>query len=97
MSTGLELASRSTFAHNVSSWAFVGHEQPYLTARFVADHAPKNCFDHDCVPWWSFTKTALATAALQRVDRDSRDLDDLIDDCPLPATTTRALLGWKKV
>jgi D-alanyl-D-alanine carboxypeptidase len=63
--------------------------RPYLTARIDVDHAPKDCSDHDCVPWWSFTKTALATAALQLVDRGNLDLDDLIDDRPY---TLRQLL-----
>jgi D-alanyl-D-alanine carboxypeptidase len=56
------------------------NHRPFLTARIDADHVPKICSDHNCVPWWSFTKTALATAALQLVDRGSLDLDDLIDD-----------------
>jgi D-alanyl-D-alanine carboxypeptidase len=65
------------------------NSRPYLTARIVGDDAPKNCSDHDCVPWWSFTKTALATAALQLVDRGMLDLDDLVDDRPY---TLRQLL-----
>jgi D-alanyl-D-alanine carboxypeptidase len=56
------------------------NRRPFLTARIDADHAPKNCSDHNCVPWWSFTKTALATAALQLVDRGYLDLDGQIDD-----------------
>jgi D-alanyl-D-alanine carboxypeptidase len=58
------------------------NDRLFLTARIDADHAPKDWSDHSCVPWWSFTKTALATAALQLVDRGYLDLDDEIDDRP---------------
>jgi D-alanyl-D-alanine carboxypeptidase len=65
------------------------NDRPFLTARIDADHPPRNCSDHNCVPWWSFTKTALATAALQLVDGGDLDLDDQIDDRPY---TLRQLL-----
>src|SRR5262249_48151834 len=44
-------------------------DQGFLTARIDADGGPETRADHACVPWWSFTKTALATAALQLVGR----------------------------
>jgi D-alanyl-D-alanine carboxypeptidase len=56
------------------------NDRPFLTARIDADHVPTDWSDHSCVPWWSFTKTALATAALQLVDGGYLDLDDRIDD-----------------
>jgi D-alanyl-D-alanine carboxypeptidase len=40
-------------------------------------------------PWWSFTKTALATAALQLVTQGKLSLDDRIDGGPY---TLRQLL-----
>jgi D-alanyl-D-alanine carboxypeptidase len=65
------------------------NDQPFLTARIDADHAPRNCSDHNCVPWWSFTKTVLATAALRLVTGGDLDLDDQVDDRPY---TLRQLL-----
>jgi CubicO group peptidase (beta-lactamase class C family) len=41
------------------------------------------------VPWWSFTKTALAIAALQLVEKRYLQLDDHINGCPF---TLRQLL-----
>lgn len=54
--------------------------QPFLTARIDADRGPDKSSDRGRVPWWSFTKTALATAALQLVDRGDLDLDDRIEN-----------------
>jgi D-alanyl-D-alanine carboxypeptidase len=54
--------------------------RPFLTARIDAGRAPKHCSAHNCAPWWSFTKTALATAALQLVERGYLDLDGQIGD-----------------
>jgi len=38
----------------------------FLTARIDAASGPESDADHASVPWCSFTKTALATAALRR-------------------------------
>ena len=64
-------------------------DQGYLTARIGADGGPETRADHGCVPWWSFTKTALATAALQLVGRGHFRLDDWINSRPF---TLRQLL-----
>ena len=64
-------------------------DQPFLAARIDANGGPEACSDKACVPWWSFTKTALATAALQLVARGHFRLDDLIDNRPY---TLRQLL-----
>jgi hypothetical protein len=87
MSTGLELASRSAFAHNASSWAFVGHEQPYLTARICYGPCPEELLR---------SRLCAVVAALQRVDRGSRDLDDLIDDRPYPLRQPARYSAGKK-
>jgi D-alanyl-D-alanine carboxypeptidase len=64
-------------------------KQAFITARIdstegVADRAPQLC-----VPWWSFTKTALATAALQLVAQERFRLDEPFDGRPF---TLRQLL-----
>jgi CubicO group peptidase (beta-lactamase class C family) len=61
----------------------------FLTARMDADGGPETSADQKRVPWWSFTKTALATAALQLVARGHFSLDDPIDGRPY---TLRQLL-----
>ena len=63
--------------------------QPFVTARIDVDGGPESCADQARVPWWSFTKTALATAALQLVARGHVALDDRIDSRPY---TLRQLL-----
>jgi CubicO group peptidase (beta-lactamase class C family) len=47
----------------------------FLTATIVAAGEPEPDADRASVPWWSFTKTALAAAALQLVARGCLDLD----------------------
>src|SRR5262245_6833623 len=42
-------------------------DQPFLTAIIDASSGPEADADRALVPWWSFTKTALATAALRLV------------------------------
>ena len=64
-------------------------DQHFLTARIDADNGPAIDVDHALVPWWSFTKTALATAALQLVALGHCRLDERIDDRPY---TLRQLL-----
>src|ERR1700724_2282941 len=60
-----------------------------LTACIDRYGGPEICANHVRVPWWSFTKTALATAALQLVARGELTLDDRIDGRPY---TLRQLL-----
>jgi D-alanyl-D-alanine carboxypeptidase len=60
-----------------------------LTARLDADSGAENLPDENRVPWWSFTKTALAAAALQLVKRGDLDLDGGIENGPY---TLRQLL-----
>jgi D-alanyl-D-alanine carboxypeptidase len=64
-------------------------EQHLLTARIDRNGGPDICADDARVPWWSYTKTALATAALQLVARGDFNLDDRIDGRPY---TLRQLL-----
>jgi CubicO group peptidase (beta-lactamase class C family) len=64
-------------------------DQGFLAARIDAAAGPETCADHALVPWWSFTKTALATAALQLVGRGHFRLDERIDGRPF---TLRQLL-----
>jgi hypothetical protein len=45
-----------------ASLAIVAHER-FLTARIDVAGGPDIRADRTRVPWWSFTKTALATAA----------------------------------
>jgi D-alanyl-D-alanine carboxypeptidase len=40
-------------------------EQTFLTAKIDAEGGPQSVTDQACVPWWSFTKTVLATTALK--------------------------------
>lgn|SRR5215469_3064787 len=63
--------------------------QPVLTARIDANGGPEIRADYARVPWWSFTKTALATAALQLVARGHCRLDERLDGRPY---TLRQLL-----
>ena len=51
-------------------------DQRFLTVRINADGGPEACADQTRVPWWSFTKTALAAAALKLVARGCFSLDD---------------------
>jgi CubicO group peptidase (beta-lactamase class C family) len=60
-----------------------------LTARIDGGGRAETCADQVHVPWWSFTKTALATAALQLVARGSFNLDGRINGRPY---TLRQLL-----
>jgi D-alanyl-D-alanine carboxypeptidase len=53
--------------------------QSFLTARIDSDGGSESFANRIRVPWWSFTKTALATAALQLVARGLRSLDDRIE------------------
>ncbi|HEY7245413.1 MAG TPA: serine hydrolase domain-containing protein [Xanthobacteraceae bacterium] len=64
-------------------------DQGFLSARIDADGGPEAPANHARVPWWSFTKTALATAALQLVGRGHFRLDERIDSRPF---TLRQLL-----
>jgi D-alanyl-D-alanine carboxypeptidase len=64
-------------------------DRGFLTARIDADGGPETRADHARVPWWSFTKTALATAALQLVGRGHFRLDARINGRPF---TLRQLL-----
>ena len=64
-------------------------DEPFFTARIDANGGPESCADQARVPWWSFTKTALAAAALQLVARGQLGLDDRIDGRPY---TLRQLL-----
>jgi CubicO group peptidase (beta-lactamase class C family) len=63
--------------------------QPVLTARIDGNGGPEIRADYVRVPWWSFTKTALATAALQLVARGYCRVDERIDGRPY---TLRQLL-----
>jgi D-alanyl-D-alanine carboxypeptidase len=60
-----------------------------LTTRMDASAGPGSDADAASVPWWSFTKTALATAALQLVARSRLRLDAPLDGRPY---TLRQLL-----
>jgi D-alanyl-D-alanine carboxypeptidase len=71
-----------------ASLAIVAHER-FLTARIDITGRPDIRADRTRVPWWSFTKTALATAALQLVARGQCRLDARIDG---RAYTLRQLL-----
>jgi D-alanyl-D-alanine carboxypeptidase len=64
-------------------------DQRFLTARIDADGGQKACADETRVPWWSFTKTALATAALRLVAQGRFSLDARIGGRPY---TLRQLL-----
>jgi D-alanyl-D-alanine carboxypeptidase len=64
-------------------------DQHFLSARIDADRELETCNDHARVPWWSFTKTALATAALRLVGQGRLGLDERLDSRPF---TLRQLL-----
>jgi CubicO group peptidase (beta-lactamase class C family) len=64
-------------------------DRGYLTARIDVNGGPESHADHARVPWWSFTKTALAVAALQLVGRGHFRLDERINSHPF---TLRQLL-----
>lgn len=64
-------------------------DRPFLTASIDANGGPEAGADRALVPWWSFTKTALATAALQLVARGYCGLDERIGS---HAYTLRQLL-----
>jgi hypothetical protein len=64
-------------------------DQGFLVARIDADGGPETRADHARVAWWSFTKTALAAAALQLVGRGYFHLDERINSSPF---TLRQLL-----
>ena len=55
-------------------------DQHIYTSRIDAGGGPDPVADQSCVPWWSYTKTVLATAALQLVAQGECKLDDHIDD-----------------
>lgn len=56
--------------------------QTVLTARIDGRDGPDPEADEHRVPWWSFTKTVLAAAALKLVSEDKLRLDISIDDQP---------------
>lgn len=64
-------------------------EQPLLAASIDANSEREADADRALVPWWSFTKTALATAALKLVARGYCRLDQRIGSHPY---TLRQLL-----
>jgi len=64
-------------------------DRPFLTARVDDVGGVAGSSEDAAVPWWSFTKTALATVALQLVAQGKLVLDDAIDDRPY---TLRQLL-----
>ena len=64
-------------------------DRQFLTARIDSDGESEMSADQRCVPWWSFTKTVLATAALQLVARGQLTLDGPTDGKPY---TLRQLL-----
>ena len=64
-------------------------DREFRTAKIDAHGGPDTRGGDVRVPWWSFTKTALATAALQLVGRGHFRLDDRIDGRPF---TLRQLL-----
>jgi CubicO group peptidase (beta-lactamase class C family) len=64
-------------------------DQPLLTASIDASSGPEIRADRALVPWWSFTKTALAAAALKLVARGYCRLDQRLGSHPY---TLRQLL-----
>ncbi len=64
-------------------------DQPFLTARIDTDGALISTAGDARVPWWSFTKTALAATALRLVAQGRLRLDDPVDRHPY---TLRQLL-----
>ncbi len=61
----------------------------FITAVIDATERSVDRAQQSCVPWWSFTKTALATAALRLVAQERLRLDDPFDGRPY---TLRQLL-----
>ena len=61
----------------------------FITARIDSAEVPVDWVQQSRVPWWSFTKTALATAALRLVAQGRLRLDEPFDDRPY---TLRQLL-----
>jgi D-alanyl-D-alanine carboxypeptidase len=61
----------------------------FLTARSDSLEGPAGRAQQSVVPWWSFTKTALATAALRLVAQERLGLDDPFNGRPY---TLRQLL-----
>jgi CubicO group peptidase (beta-lactamase class C family) len=64
-------------------------DQSFLAARIDSRDGPDLEADEHRVPWWSFTKTALAVAALKLVANGLLRLDDPVDGRPF---TLRQLL-----
>jgi D-alanyl-D-alanine carboxypeptidase len=64
-------------------------DRRFLTARVDDDGGVVGPCEDAAVPWWSFTKTALATVALQLVAQGELVLDGAVDDRPY---TLRQLL-----
>jgi len=54
-------------------------DRSILTARIDASCGPEARADLPCVPWWSFTKTVLAAAALRLVAQGYCRLDERLD------------------
>jgi D-alanyl-D-alanine carboxypeptidase len=61
----------------------------FVVAKIEGGGEPESCADRARVPWWSFTKTVLATAALLLVGRGHLRLDEPINNA---AFTLRQLL-----
>jgi D-alanyl-D-alanine carboxypeptidase len=61
----------------------------FITARIDSTEGLSDCAQQSDVPWWSFTKTALATAALRLVAQERIRLDEPFDGRPY---TLRQLL-----
>lgn len=61
----------------------------FITARIDLTEGAVDSAERSCVPWWSFTKTALATAALCLVAQGRFRLDAPFDGRPY---TLRQLL-----
>ena len=57
-------------------------DRRFLAARIASAGELPVSANNACVPWWSFTKTALASVALQLVARGQLSLDDPIDGRP---------------
>jgi D-alanyl-D-alanine carboxypeptidase len=61
----------------------------FITARIDSTVGLVDCAQQSRIPWWSFTKTALATAALRLVAQERLRLDEPFDGRPY---TLRQLL-----
>ncbi len=55
-------------------------DRPFLTARHDGKAFFHSSHDQMRVPWWSFSKSVLATAALKLVAEGACSLDDCLDD-----------------